>query len=589
MMYRNALQTGFRLRRPALQLSRFSTAKAVKSSGRLPPATFALNEEFTENVSHARFTLTAVPHKVLTTLFATRELFSSEHWLRIGGALSVAYGLAVYEATVLLDLWREVSYDVDHARFCLWYGFEQILPGFTWFHSPPEWVAASLGIDPETFLPAHILDSGNIMHDQVHASNALKVANVRSFRYVYSSIVLLSTVLSMVSHALNAKEKVRSKILKGRLPFPRESAKILRLCGKTSSTTELALDRFPNHIIPVFEDVNMCTGIVWRHSRDFTRAVFWHVPSNCYSEQWVWQNFEMWPEYLLKTNTKQRLLYMEADATNTEDCLSLGRPSVDLSLEEASQGFAQIEKMIQERNTETSSKILFRPFRVFLGDTQQLLLTGGGVKRTLRQRIEERAEMNVIIDSQAVMLHSVLKWCRHQLSDTKQNEDSAEQAEEQEFARKIPKKILRFETSEPDFFDPLSALLSRFGYTVVDHCDSSSVSAPALIHFPTTGETVNAVRALHKANALDVTRTLVVLEHQWGEREIRRIGGEAMAEMKVLCSAVMYDDVLRQVRGWVRIGHSDAAIQSELDARFGYVTENVFGNGGNYGGEIVSH
>ena len=579
MMYRNILQ----LHRPALQLSRLATTKTVQPLERLPPATFAQNEEFTDNVSSAR--LSAVPHKVLTALFATRELFSSGHWLRIGGALSVAYGLAVYEATVLLDLWREVSIDADQARFCLRYGVEQILPGFTWFHSPPELVAASLGLDPGTILPTHILDSGNIIYDQVHASNELKVANVRSFRYVYSSIVLLSTVMSTVSHTLSAKDEVRSKILKGRRPFPREPAKILRLCGKTSSTTELALDRFPSHIIPVFEDVDLCTDIVWRHSRNFTRAVFWHVPANCYSEQWVWRNFEMWPEYLLKTNTKQRLLYMEADATNTQDCLSLGRPSADLSLEAASQGFAQIEKMIQKRNAEASKKILFRPFRVFLGDTHQLLLTGGGVARTLRQRIEERAEMNVVIDSQAIMLHEVLKWCRRQLSEPNRKDDG----DEHEISKKIPKKILRFETSEPNFFNPLSALLDHFGYTVVDHCDSSACSsAPVLIHFPTTGETVNAVRALLKANALDPSRTLVVLEHAWGGREIQRMGGEGMGEVTVLCSAEVYDDVLRQVRGWVRIGHSDAAIQSELDARFGYIMENIFGSmGGNNSARIA--
>ena len=77
--------------------------------------------------------------------------------------------------------------------------------------------------------------------------------------------------------------------------------------------------------------------------------------------------------------------------------------------------------------------------------------------------------------------------------------------------------------------------------------------------------------------ALDVSRTLVVVDHQWGAREIRRLttpGGGEKDEVEVLCTAVLYDDLLRQVRGWVRIGHSDAAIQKELDARFGYIMEN---------------
>ena len=78
--------------------------------------------------------------------------------------------------------------------------------------------------------------------------------------------------------------------------------------------------------------------------------------------------------------------------------------------------------------------------------------------------------------------------------------------------------------------------------------------------------------------ALDVSRTLVVVDHQWGATELRRLttpgGSGTQDEVEVLCTAVLYDDLLRQVRGWVRIGHSGAAIQKELDARFGYIMDN---------------
>ena len=41
--------------------------------------------------------------------------------------------------------------------------------------------------------------------------------------------------------------------------------------------------------------------------------------------------------------------------------------------------------------------------------------------------------------------------------------------------------------------------------------------------------------------------------------------------MHIICTAVVYDDLLRQVRVWARLGHSPTEIQSELDERFSRV------------------
>ena len=37
----------------------------------------------------------------------------------------------------------------------------------------------------------------------------------------------------------------------------------------------------------------------------------------------------------------------------------------------------------------------------------------------------------------------------------------------------------------------------------------------------------------------------------------------------VVCSAVVYDDLLRQVRVWTRLGHTPEQIQGDLDFRYG--------------------
>ena len=41
----------------------------------------------------------------------------------------------------------------------------------------------------------------------------------------------------------------------------------------------------------------------------------------------------------------------------------------------------------------------------------------------------------------------------------------------------------------------------------------------------------------------------------------------------IICTAVLYDDLLRQVRVWARLGHSPLEIQTELDARFARVAD----------------
>ena len=53
---------------------------------------------------------------------------------------------------------------------------------------------------------------------------------------------------------------------------------------------------------------------------------------------------------------------------------------------------------------------LFRPFRVVLGDSMQKVFSGGGKSCTLRERVLNLHEADVIIDSRAPIIHEVLAW-----------------------------------------------------------------------------------------------------------------------------------------------------------------------------------
>lgn len=118
---------------------------------------------------------------------------------------------------------------------------------------------------------------------------------------------------------------------------------------------------------------------------------------------------------------------------------------------------------------------------------------------------------------------------------------------------------------------------------------------PRLIYYSTTAETVNAVQvrwpalavahgtaahariaqALVAAGAADPANTCVLLDKPEGVAALDDLVARSGHQFLALCSAEIYDDLFRQVRAWVRQGHSATEIQEELDARYEVVTEAI--------------
>ena len=119
------------------------------------------------------------------------------------------------------------------------------------------------------------------------------------------------------------------------------------------------------------------------------------MPDNEYGVRSHWDGFRIPSAFFLKTKQGKRVLHMEADATNPENQLALGRASRDLSLEDASQAFRQLI-----RRARATTTVPFSVMRVFLGDLSQLESTGAGRVYSLRKRIAARGEADVVVDSQ---------------------------------------------------------------------------------------------------------------------------------------------------------------------------------------------
>lgn len=119
---------------------------------------------------------------------------------------------------------------------------------------------------------------------------------------------------------------------------------------------------------------------------------------------------------LLRTSTGRLILCLEADATHANS---------NLSLDNAAQGFRQIEAAMRRQLGEsswhswwnlgsarsaTARDSKFRTLRVFLGDTSVAVPVGNGDTLTVRERAIMRSEMDVVIDSRAPLLERVLSW-----------------------------------------------------------------------------------------------------------------------------------------------------------------------------------
>lgn len=148
----------------------------------------------------------------------------------------------------------------------------------------------------------------------------------------------------------------------------------------------------------------------------------------------------------MKTNMGKNVLLLEADATNSDDPLSLGDQALDLTIEDASQGFRRIQELYRS----SSALPPFRTFRVYLGNSLELAKSGGGHSYTLRHRIRYAKEVDVLIDSRAPVLREVLSWCERVTGDD---------------------NSVLFQTNNRQYFLSLQLIMKQYGYDVFDPLD----------------------------------------------------------------------------------------------------------------------
>jgi hypothetical protein len=370
------------------------------------------------------------------------------HVLAAAGGATL--GIGAVEGTLLCREWPIIE-SLDAARFVLYYTTQNLFPSVVWETHDAVLVATSLGLDPTVLL--HDLSG----HNADSATLLLRTQWLGTARYFFAGFMMIAQLFRAATISTDCWTEYQQRIVNGREPPLRipKGGLIVRLCGLDSHhLTEVSLKRMGSHLFPVFEHPETVRFLVRQYSLGKQRPVYWCCRPGLYWRKHSWERFPAHMDCLVMADRDphDKILILEADATNGNDPLSIGNTALDLTLEDASEGFRRILQRYRQRGLEAGRD--FRTLRVYLGNSMEVTQTGGGHSYTIRHRVRYAKEMDVLVDSRAPVLSKLLDWCASVTAGKKDDD----------------KKIF-FQTSSREYFLNLKSLLKQYGYDIYDPLD----------------------------------------------------------------------------------------------------------------------
>ncbi|GMI30436.1 hypothetical protein TeGR_g13704, partial [Tetraparma gracilis] len=496
---------------------------------------------------------------------ALRELSNPTNLRGLGGTVCGVFFLGSVEAVQLLsaDLSSIVS-SLDNLSFVCHYGLNSILPSCTWHTLDPKLVAEALG------LPSDVLQT------PLPPSTSFAVLQIATVRHLVATSALFRQLFRVSSVTLRARQEYSKGIENGDVPpLACVKEKVVRLGGSKSDVTVVSLDRYADHLLPVYEDPSKVKYLVKRHSQKHTVPVYWRVAAQNYGHPRGWDNLHISPDWLLQTTIPGRLILVcEADLVNDEDSLSLAPAAArDLTIGQTTEAFRRIVARAREC---MGGETQFRVLRVVLGDSMELFTSGGGHSSTLRERVLRGKEADVLVDCRAPVWLEVLESLEKLVK-------GAGAEEEGELRR-----VWLF-TDSKEYFQNLEQFCRRFGFEIVDgfaelnkaqekprrEGGEEQRKAAAFVCFSSTASSITHTLMLYNVGIQKHVEGVVSLVDKVAGRdqlEAENRGGE-LAGLEVVCSSIIHDELFKSVRIWSRMGFSGGAIQEELDFRFARILE----------------
>eukprot|EP00123_Amoebidium_parasiticum_P017130 comp23720_c0_seq1/m.40847 comp23720_c0_seq1/g.40847 ORF comp23720_c0_seq1/g.40847 comp23720_c0_seq1/m.40847 type:complete len:618 (-) comp23720_c0_seq1:401-2254(-) len=453
-----------------------------------------------------------------------------------------------YEA--VLTLKPAILHTQEGYMYVAKYALHNSLSSIVWETEPAALIARSLDMDVDVCLRHFDDEYENLSPED--AKTKISIASAFVGRCIAGGFMVIAQLLRIFTLTIRASDQYFERVLMGaEPPLVGVDERVVRFCSKESSVTEVSMERLGEHLVPVMDYTPTMRDMIERQSLQGQLPVYWRVMSGRYGTTRAWSRFTLEKCNLIKTTNGRALLYLEADLTPT-GALLFDRGKMDITEDDACQGFRMLEHRARHKGLRP-----FRVQRVYLGDLSRLIWSGGGHKYTLRERLIERKEVDILIDARAYVIHRILEWCRMVSVDT---------------------NVIIVETTNQACFQVLQKLLGHYQYRVVDADDPNCSAAldsgidpikiPRLVIYEKTMQTVNSVWALVESRKVDPTRCCAVFDEAQGLEGLRVLEEQTQFLFRAICTSSLFDDLFRRMRIWSRLGFLPDEIQRELDIKY---------------------
>ena len=440
-----------------------------RTNKRLPQLNFRNYDEFPSLKSSYNDMWIQRRSMVRITKMAIERVLEPPTIHLLGAAACAALTVAAVEGSLLC----QNPTSPDSIAFIMRYSIEQLFPSVVWETNDAKLVATAMQLDPETLLR----DTSGTTPES--ASLLLQTQLLQSSRHFWAGFMMIAQFIRAASISFDAVKVYEERIELGQEPpflLRRPNTKqsfgtisgfadsintmrtsnasgglVVRLCGVRSHVSEVSLSKMStSSFFPVFEDPSLIQFLVKKYSKGYRVPVYWCVAPSTYGASYAWDGFPTDEAcFIYGKDTNDKILVLEADATNGNDPLALSEAALDLTIDDASQGFRRILDRYYKKTNMVAGKD-FRTLRVYLGNSMEVQSTGGGHNYTLRHRVRYAKEVDVLVDSRAPVLKRVLEWCESVASND---------------------RAIFFQTSSREYFLSLKRLLKQYGYDIYDPLD----------------------------------------------------------------------------------------------------------------------
>lgn len=458
-----------------------------------------------------------------------REVATPKRLLMAGAPLG---GLAVFGAGFYEGWLRSNEFGYSVA-----YAVSHMVPSIVWYRIPPETIAEAIAYSPSILrdLKAEVV-AGTISSVQA-AREAALIDNVYALRSGIAGSVVLGYVLSGIHAVRTAGEKMRDRIIKGDQRITVEPESIFFLAGE-NSTALVPLSASSQPILPILETEGAAQNLfnILPPGSRTERPIYVRVPDGRYEDaNLLVERITFTPTSLLTKDNGDRMLVVVGDGSvHEEEFPFTYEKKQDLNIKELQ---IATEELVEAGRASGIDMDQVEVVRIYLGDAYHQAPTGSREHTiSLRQELAKYGSIEVLIDSKGPLLEKIKDW----LADRK--------------------KVV-FHTKQHDYFSTTSTLLEQYGVTVYDQEDENIPDGtPVLVYEETTAATVIRAQEINNTKRYEdvMALTSTVKGHELAVRE----------QMKDICSALVYRDLMLEVIQKLKQGQSSHQIQAWLDQRF---------------------